>query len=101
MSDAEDRELDRRIEERARHLWEAAGKPKGQMDEFREEARQLIALEEDPKFATRPVKEATADTDGAESGIALENQGEFPTLTDQGETTAEPKWPRQRNDDGT
>lgn len=98
MSELDDKELDRRIEKRARHLWEAAGKPEGQLDDFRDEARQLIALEDDPKFGTQPVKEAT---DGAEPGIALDNQGEFPGIRDQGDSTAQPKWPRQRNDEGT
>jgi hypothetical protein len=93
------KDMERRIEKRAWHLWEAAGSPEGQLDEYRQEARLLIALEDDPEFATEPVSSATRDRDKAEPVEAIENQGEFPTLTDQGETSPLPKRPAR--DDGS
>lgn len=56
-----------RIRERAYLLWLEEGQPEGKHAEHWERARELLALE--------PVEEA----------VILENRGEFPTMTDQGE----------------
>lgn len=82
-----------RVSARARGLWADAGEPEGGPERFEEQARELLAIEENPDATTKPV----ADGPDAEPMIALENQGEFPTLTDQGEEPAfpasGPKWP--------
>ena len=92
---------DKRIEKKARHLWEEAGKPSSGVEAYIGRARELIAIEEHQKDTLRPtgardkegVEEAPAaseDTFGPE-GEPIEpvqsvaNEGEFPTLTDQGE----------------
>lgn len=82
-----------RVSARARVLWTDAGEPEGGPERFEEQARELLAIEENPAATTKPVDEGTE----AESLIAVENQGEFPTLTDQGEEQAYPatgpEWP--------
>lgn len=95
-----DAELDRRIRERARHLWVAEGKPEGRDDEFLEKARELIAVEDNQAAATKPAPDPDTAVGGrqpVESPRAVENQGEFPGLTDQGEQTMAPtrKAPRR------
>lgn len=57
-----------RIRERAYRLWIEEGQPQGKSTEHWERARELLALETGPE--------------GGNEGI-LENQGEFPTTTDQ------------------
>jgi len=94
MSQSDDRAMERRVEERARHLWESEGRPKGGAGQFRDRARQLIAIEDNPHAATEPVPDPPRQTGGdrgAEPLEAVENQGEFPTLTDQGEETTAPR----------
>ncbi len=76
-----------RIAARARLLWVDAGKPEGGPERFEQQARELLAIEEVPDAATKPVK----NDPQAEPLIAVENQGEFPTLTDQGEEQAYPQ----------
>lgn len=101
MNDAEIAEmerLERRIDERTRLLWEEAGRPEGREHEYRQRARQLIAIEDNPHGASHPVPvgaEKEEERQRAEPLEAVENQGEFPTLTDQGE---EQTAPRRRND---
>lgn len=93
MDRAEDAELELRIEKRARSLWEAEGRPSGKAEEYREKARLLIAMEDNPHAATEPVPRSAAAVRNAEVEPieAVENQGEFPTLTDQGEEQTAPK----------
>lgn len=86
-------ELERRIDERARHLWEEAGRPEGREHEYRQRARQLIAIEDNPHGASEPVPVGPEKDEArgrAEPLEAVENQGEFPTLTDQGEEETAP-----------
>lgn len=82
-----------RISARARVLWTEAGEPEGGPEHYQEQARELLAIEENPDAAHKPVRAAP----DAEPMIAVENQGEFPTLTDQGEERlfpdAGPDWP--------
>lgn len=82
-----------RVSARARTLWADAGEPEGGPERFHDQARELLAIEENPNATTKPVQE---EPDG-EPLIAVENQGEFPTLTDQGEEQTYPgrgpDWP--------
>lgn len=78
-----------RIRERAYLLWLEEGQPEGKDTEHWERARELLALEADPDEG----KEAPDDGynnagpwgEPVEEAAILENQGEFPTTTDQGE----------------
>jgi hypothetical protein len=54
-------------------------------------ARELIAIEENQKLATKPVPSDAGPTgEPIEPIEAVENAGEFPTMTDQGEERAYP-----------
>ena len=87
-----------RVLARARMLWTEAGEPEGGPEHYRDAARELVAIEESPKAATHPVKDGAPD---GEPMIAIENQGEFPTLTDQGEEPIfpgrGPDWPESKD----
>jgi hypothetical protein len=92
---AEDRQhdLERRVRARARRLWESEGRPAGGPGGFVDEARELIAIEDNPHAATKPVPKSAAEVrrQAVEPIEAVENQGEFPTLTDQGEEQTAPR----------
>lgn len=102
MDRADDAELELRIEKRARSLWEAEGRPSGKADDYREKARLLIGMEDNPNAATEPVPRSAAEVRNAEVEPieAVENQGEFPTLTDQGEERTAPRRRDSRPDSG-
>ena len=103
---------ERRVEEKARHLWEEAGKPAAGPDAYLDQARELVAIEEHQKDTLLPTgarrREAVEDdpiaSDDAlgpegepiEPLISVENEGEFPTLTDQGEGDQVPHRPGQK-----
>jgi hypothetical protein len=92
---------ERRLQERAKRLWEEAGKPASGIDAYLDRARELIAIEEHQKDTLVPTgaqdKEAVEDDPIASDDVlgpegepieplqAVLNEGEFPTLTDQGE----------------
>ena len=84
-SDQDDRELERRIRERAYRLWEAEGRPEGRAQQHWEQARMIVAVEDGQRSTLKPVEPPKP-----EPIEAVENQGEFPTLTDQGEETVYP-----------
>ncbi|MEH6773107.1 MAG: hypothetical protein V7668_04220 [Cereibacter changlensis] len=79
---------DKRVEQRAELLWQEAGSPEGGFIPYLDQARELLAIEENPHSSTHPIDEHLPD---GESLLAVENQGEFPTTTDQGEEQAYPK----------
>ena len=78
-----------RIRERAYRLWLEEGQPEGKDAEHWEKARELLALESDPEEGKEGVAEGYNKPgpwgEPVEQTAALENQGEFPTTTDQGE----------------
>jgi hypothetical protein len=76
---------DERIKEKARELWEQEGKPQGRDADFLDMATELVAIEDNQNLTTIPVQEPMAAERDGEPIEALENEGEFPTLTDQGE----------------
>jgi hypothetical protein len=95
-----DEDLDRRIRARAEKIWREAGSPANGAESFHDEARTLIAIEDDPKAGTLPNPLSRPDTIGPEGEpieeiSVVENMGEFPTLTDQGEQTYPPRRPRK------
>ncbi len=71
-----------RIKERAQKIWEEKGRPADGPEIFEEQARELLALEEVPDATTRPVE--TPSNPDEEPILALQNQGDFPGLHDQG-----------------
>jgi hypothetical protein len=82
---ADDRDIERRIRERAYRLWEAEGRPEGRAAQHWEQARMIVALEDGQRSTLKPVEPPKP-----EPVTAIENQGEFPTLTDQGEERVYP-----------
>jgi hypothetical protein len=76
----DERDLESRIKERAHRIWEEEGRPEGREREHWELARFAIAQEDAQAKMLRPVR-----TPASEPIEAVRNQGEFPTLTDQGE----------------
>ncbi len=80
MSDISTREVESRIRERAHRIWEDEGCPEGRDKEHWELAKFAIAQEDGLATALIP-----AAAPQAEPIEAIINQGEFPTLVDQGE----------------
>lgn len=78
-----------RIRRKAYELWEAEGRPENQGDRHWVMAREIIALEDSEETTRIPVERTRAGED-VEPAIAHENQGEFPTVTDQGGNPAGP-----------
>ena len=72
---------DDEIRTRAYQLWEEEGRPEGRADQHWFTARESLAVEENHETALLPLDTGT----DAEPIEAVENAGEFPTLTDQGE----------------
>jgi hypothetical protein len=75
-----EREVEDRIRERAHRIWEQEGCPEGKADSHWELAKFAIAQQDAQPSMLRPV-----EPEPVEPIEAVKNQGEFPTLTDQGE----------------
>ena len=98
---------DKGVAARARLLWEEAGKPSSGPDSYVGRARELIAIEEHQRDTLKPTGAepqenveddpiASPDVFGPEGEpvepvLAVENEGEFPTLTDEGEGDQVPR----------
>ena len=96
-------ELEDRIRARAQHLFEAAGAPEGRkVSDYLEEASELIAIEDSQRATLKPnpLKDDESRPYGepVESQLAVANEGEFPTLTDQGEGAAAPGFDKLQKD---
>ena len=105
-------DTERRLRERAKRLWEEAGKPASGKEAFIGRARELIAIEEHQKDTLVPTHArdkaaveddpiASDDAFGPEGEPieplqAVLNEGEFPTLTDQGEGEQVPHRPGEK-----
>lgn len=85
-----------RLRDRARSLWESEGRPPGREGDYLEKAREALAIEDNPLGATEPLEKSSDRVlhQGGEPPEALENQGEFPGLADQGEES--PSVPKRR-----
>ena len=106
MSDTE-----QRIRERAERLWKEAGSPSTGAEAYMDQAGELVAIEENlkdtlrspgvqPRDAVEDDPFASDDVLGPECEpiepiIAVVNEGEFPTLTDQGDQLVL-LWPGQK-----
>lgn len=92
-----------RVMQRAKALWQEDGSPADRLEDYVERARELIAIEINGATATIPLAKAMRKLGPhgepiEEAEIAIGNQGEFPTLTDQGE---EPMFPAREAKDQT
>jgi Protein of unknown function (DUF2934) len=82
--------VDTRVRERAEKLWRESGRPPGGPEAYFDEAKEILAIEDNPKEGTVPLGEGYANPGPwgepiENSRVALDNEGEFPTTTDQGE----------------
>jgi hypothetical protein len=73
-----------RIAKKAHELWVAEGRPHGRDREHWDEAREIVALEDSGGVPRLP-RNAGADEPVEEKSVAIDNEGEFPNLTDTGE----------------
>lgn len=78
---------DREIRARGRRMWLEAGSPKGREDEYLERARELQAIVEHPAAALlpNPMVAHPRPITVVEEAELLENLGEFPGRSDQGD----------------
>ncbi len=93
--DKADREHERRIRERAERMWREAGSPNGREQEYLERARELQAFVDHPDAGLLPNPmvahpQPIATEEPVEEAELLENLGEFPARTDQGERMTAP-----------
>ncbi len=72
-----------RVREKAYQIWIEEGRPEGREADHWEKACELVAIEEAGDAALVP--RATGAGDVVEPPEALENQGDFPEMVDQGE----------------
>ena len=73
-----------RIAQKAHELWEADGRPHGRDQDHWDQAREMVAIEDSQADTLLP-RDAGADTPIEEPAEALQNLGDMPNLTDQGE----------------
>ena len=83
-----DTDVEASIREEAYRLWEAEGWPDGRADLHWAAAKEIVALKDNFAGTLRRLDDTTRDP--AEPTLAFENQGETPTLTDQGDGEAGP-----------
>jgi hypothetical protein len=91
-------DFEERVRARAYRLWQEEGCPEGRADAHWELARELVAIEDNQRLATKPVpREGALGPSGEpiEPIEAVENAGEFPTTTDQGEELPYPRRSRK------
>lgn len=74
-----------RVRKHAEALWQDAGRPAAGPEAYREQAEELAAIEENYRSALKPIEVPGPYGEPVEEVVAMENEGEFPTLTDQGE----------------
>ncbi len=84
-----------RIRRKAHELWEAEGHPHGRDQDHWDQAREIIAIEDSQASTLLPRN--TGAQEPIEPRQAVENYGDVPNLTDQGEhpltdTSREPAW---------
>ena len=94
MSRDEEQDLAERIRLRAYRLWEQEGRPEGREGVHWDQASELVAIEDNYRLTTRPVPSSDdlgPTGEPIEPSKIMENLGEFPTLTDQGEEQTFPE----------
>lgn len=79
-------DLEQRIRERAYQIWLQEGMPESRHLDHWRLATELIAIEDGQKSTLKAVEKLGPEGEPIEPLEAIQNSGEFPTLTDQGET---------------
>jgi hypothetical protein len=87
-----EKQHDREIRARARRMWLEAGSPNGREDEYLERARELQAIVEHPGagLLPNPMVAHPFPIELVEEAELLENLGEFPGRSDQGDRRTAP-----------
>jgi hypothetical protein len=90
----DDKAREKRVQTKARQLWQEHGSPEGRESDYLDQASELVAIEESQKDTLKPNPQAdyarNPTTEPVEPLLAVENAGEFPTLTDEGEEVTYP-----------
>jgi len=84
---------DQRIRSKAFYIWLEEGCPEGRAEVHWDMATELVAIKENYALTLKPVETAASlgpTGEPIEPLAAIQNAGEFPTLTDQGEESAYP-----------
>ena len=100
---------DTRVRDRAYQIWKQEGCPEGRASVHWDMARELVAIEENQHLATKPnpqrgdIRRDPTTGEPVEPLMVVTNQGEFPTLTDQGEEQSypQPRRPAARREQRT
>jgi hypothetical protein len=98
-----DDDREQRIRTKAFYIWLDEGCPEGRADAHWDMATELVAIEDNQLLTLKPVEIAASIAptgEPIEPLVAIENTGEFPTLTDQGEESAYPRQRRGPADEG-
>lgn len=74
-----------RVRQWAYRLWQEEGCPEGREAVHWDKARELVAIEDNQRSTTIPVREPGPEGEPVEEAKIQQNYGEFPTLTDQDE----------------
>ena len=88
MDERDETARNRRIKERAYRMWQDEGSPDGRADAHWDQAAELVAIEENHGLAMEKVPspdDLGPSGEPIEPIEAVQNAGEFPTTTDQGE----------------
>ena len=92
-------EYEARVRERARRLWEEDGRPKGRDRDYFEQARELVAMEENADAGRKPNPMTHPDRGGVEEAEIQSNYGEVPgRMTDQGDWRQTPMTREERRE---
>jgi hypothetical protein len=84
-------DFDERVRQHAYRLWVEEGCPEGRADIHWDKARELVAIEQSERQATKPVAREAKPSRAPEPTQTVKDLGEFPTLADQGKGKAAPQ----------
>jgi Protein of unknown function (DUF2934) len=92
-SNSTEKRREERIRTKAFYLWIDEGCPEGRAKTHWDMATELVAIEDNYALTLKPVpdgRSATSTGEPVEPLLTVENAGEFPTLTNQGEESTYP-----------
>ena len=89
-------DIEQRIRERAYRIWLDEGCPEGRELDHWDMATELVAIEDGQRSTLKPIEQNLGPLgEPIEPVEAVRNAGEFPTLTDQGESQQAPQRRKQ------
>jgi hypothetical protein len=91
-------DYEERVKKRAYRLWQQEGCPEGRADVHWDEARELVAIEDNFDLTLKPISSPESIGpygEPVEPIEAAENMGDVPTIADQGE---EQTFPHRRTE---